>query len=720
MLRLVALLALSTPIFTCAASVTIDGRKVLIDGEPRFLKGINWNPVPKGGQQKHGGVHFRGFAETDSTLMAALGVNALRTYEPINDTEVLDILWSRGIHVLNTVYISGDSDPESAIAPVRAVKDHPAIFMWVIGNEWNYNMLYSGMMFPKALKRVGEVARLIKSVDTTHPVATVYGMMPGPDQIAALDSIDVWGLTAYTGISFGNLFDLWRDRSDKPMFVAEYGADAYNSQVHSVDEKDQATATVRLTREIMANSVQNDGVCLGGFIFELADEWWKDGKGSPDKHDAGGVAPGGGPFPDFTFNEEYWGIVTNDGTPRQAYTAYAELVPPGGYPERTRSLNISVANIPDGYRLQACGSSPACNGMIGNCCPTKAGEFRKCCNQASKKFAASRRQPKDRLAPWTPEAHAREQPRGSQAKPAPASGHCAVDAPVPCCPKGRDCGSCAGDQCCPSKQGSVTCPSASKAIAKGCIHPKLYDCTGKTGTSPPNTTTTTRRKAKRTTTTRAATSSSRAETSASAARGHRRQRPHETTTGRSSTSRAHEVDQEAHAAGQRGQAPDGERTTTKVATTTEIIQVAVHTTMKSLYKRATPGAWVLGPEKSSCDAVCADAGGCAEGGWPTDEGEFMQIANSLGYACFDLQEGGGKYNPSSQQGNCGWSWDGHNSIFSAGDTTTRCAAQAPAFTRRFCPCKSASTGSLFAMSFQERRLLRQRAGAGQSPPTVFL
>jgi hypothetical protein len=111
------------------------------------------------------------------------------------------------------------------------------------------------------------------------------------------------------------LFSEWAARSDKPMFVSEYGADAYNSTTGEYDPDSQALAVGELAGELRAAG----GGVLGGTLFEWADEWWKVGGGSLDVQEVGGMAPGGGPYPDGTFNEEWWGIVDIDRSPRPAF-----------------------------------------------------------------------------------------------------------------------------------------------------------------------------------------------------------------------------------------------------------------------------------------------------------------------------------------------------------------------------------------------------------------
>jgi hypothetical protein len=302
--------------------VTIDGPRVLLGGRAFHIRGVCWNPVPKG-KTHPAGLDFAGFAERDIPLMQQAGINVVRTYEPLTNVAVLDKLQAAGIYVLDSVYVYGGDAASVVTARVTPIKNHPAILMWIVGNEWNYNGLYVDLPQDQALARLNEAAALVRAADPSHPIATVYGELPTAQTIAAMPSIDVWGINSYRGISFGDLFSVWHARSSKPMFLAEYGADAYNATAKKYDPDSQAMAVRALTQELADNSVAFEaaGVTLGGAVFEWADEWWKDNAGSADQHEVGGIAPGGGPYPDQTFNEEWWGLVDIDRQPRPAYDA---------------------------------------------------------------------------------------------------------------------------------------------------------------------------------------------------------------------------------------------------------------------------------------------------------------------------------------------------------------------------------------------------------------
>lgn len=302
--------------------VSVDGPGIFVDGRPLHIRGVCWNPVPKGATHPDG-VDFAGMVDQDAALMQAASINVVRTYAAITDRGVLDALAERGIMVLNSVYAWGGDEPSVVPARVAAIADHPAILAWVIGNEWNYNGLYVDLSHQESLARLNQVAALLKRHAGSRPVATVYGEVPSAETIAAMPDIDIWGINAYRGISFGDLFATWASRSNLPMFIAEYGADAYNANEERYDAESQAKAVAELTQEIADQgfALVAGGVASGGSIFEFADEWWKDGSGSPDAQDVGGIAPGGGPYPDQTFNEEWWGLVDIDRAPRPAYEA---------------------------------------------------------------------------------------------------------------------------------------------------------------------------------------------------------------------------------------------------------------------------------------------------------------------------------------------------------------------------------------------------------------
>jgi exo-beta-1,3-glucanase (GH17 family) len=290
----------------------VDG-ELRVDGEPFYLRGVCYNPVPRGATHPDG-VDFAGLSASDIPLMQQAGINVIRTYVPLVDRAVLDALYAAGIRVINGIFVA-DGATADAVALARSLKDHPAILLWSLGNEWNYNGLYANLSLDDARARIAEVAAALRAEDPDHPIATVYGELPSADTVAALSDIDVWGLNVYRGIGFGTLFADWAALSDKPMFVAEYGADAFNADTGMYDPDSQALAVGELTAAIRAAG----GRVLGGTVFEWADEWWKVGGGSPSVQEVGGSAPGGGPYPDGTFNEEWWGLVDIDRNPRPAF-----------------------------------------------------------------------------------------------------------------------------------------------------------------------------------------------------------------------------------------------------------------------------------------------------------------------------------------------------------------------------------------------------------------
>jgi len=356
--------------------VRVSGRQLLVDGKPFHMKGVNWNPVRRGGKHPED-LDFRGFVETDAEIMALAGVNALRTYEPVTDTEVLDALWEKGIFVLNTVYVNAADSIDSVVERMTAVMDHPVVLMWVVGNEWNYNGFYQKLELEAARGLLRDAARKVRSVDSTRPIATVFGSMPDAATVQFIgDDVDIWGLNQYDELSFGPLFDNWAKLpTAKPMFLSEYGADAFNSKDGKPDEAAQAVATKSLTNEIVAHSSQHPGgVCAGGLIFEFADEWWKSGQ--PAVHDGVGAGQGafGKVYPDKTFNEEWFGLVAYDGTQRAAFRAYAEIAVPSCAPSSVSSPGCGRAptKATDGERLKACGAFPSCVGKLGRCSPGPA------------------------------------------------------------------------------------------------------------------------------------------------------------------------------------------------------------------------------------------------------------------------------------------------------------------------------------------------------------
>ncbi|KAB2644933.1 MAG: hypothetical protein DVB29_00380 [Verrucomicrobia bacterium] len=334
--------------FSSKEGVFISGRQLLVHGEPFIMKGICYSPVRKGGNFpedlmiNNPTVKDLAVIQHDFQMMHAAGINTIRTYFPIIDSRILKLLTKYQLRTIVPVLSSHQTSFQNLSSTITLLKNHPSTLIWEIGNEWDINFFYSkkmdlkhpqGLGFQDSLKLVKNSATYIKLLDKRHPVSTgvsarVLKNRSHLAQLAQLDSVDLFGINIYHGLSFGNRLDQWASHMTKPLYIGECGADAFNTLINAEDDASQEIATRCLITEILNNlsAVNPKNVLIGGCIFEWNDEWWKDPNGSPLTHDNGGiVAPGEGPYPDYVFNEEWWGIVDIDRHPRPAYTPLKEL-----------------------------------------------------------------------------------------------------------------------------------------------------------------------------------------------------------------------------------------------------------------------------------------------------------------------------------------------------------------------------------------------------------
>ena len=298
--------------------VSVNKRQILVNGSPYLIKGICYHPVPKGSDKRD----FSTLTQ-DLALMTEAGINTIRVYAPIDNTKVLDEIHRAGIKIIvgfgynqggNFDILSG-----TFIDYVNKYKNHPAILMWELGNEYNYHPEWFGDDIKNWYKAMNAAAVLIHKNDSKHPTTTAHGELPDDLALSMGPNIDVWGMNVYRWDDPGNLFAQWKAKSDKPMYLSEAGGDSYMTITKAgfeegINEKAQAAANSKILDKIF----ENLAVCSGVAMFSFTDGWWK--AGNPDKQDIGGWAPNSSGVPyDGSPNEEFWGIVDIDRNKKETF-----------------------------------------------------------------------------------------------------------------------------------------------------------------------------------------------------------------------------------------------------------------------------------------------------------------------------------------------------------------------------------------------------------------
>lgn len=304
--------------------VRIIGGELYVDGRPFFIKGMGYNPIPIGRGYAYDFTLDPRIYGRDFPKLREAGVNTIRVWNSVASREFLDAAYNNGqnpIYVIMGFYVepSRISDiiyREAVVSDfknyVQRFKDHPAVLMWCVGNEVEFQLQ---KLWPENENKLrdwfsllNELSRAAFEVEGSsyHPVMTsaaeIY--LIGDGSIGSDDNslkfLDVWGATLFRGRSFEGAFDQFRERSSKPLVVTEFGIDAWDSIRGVEDENTQAEYAADLLRELFSAGER----VLGGCYFEWTDEWSK--SGSPNTHNPGGYEMPS--FPDGVSDEEWFGV----------------------------------------------------------------------------------------------------------------------------------------------------------------------------------------------------------------------------------------------------------------------------------------------------------------------------------------------------------------------------------------------------------------------------
>lgn len=170
--------------------------------------------------------------------LAAAGANSIRTWFSGKDTKILlDQALARGLSVTVGLRVAHerhgfDYDDRDAVArqlaaareTVEAFRNHPALLLWGIGNEYETQAKNE-----KVWDAVREMVRMVRRTDPDHPAMTVVA---GADPralgqvIRRLPEVDVLGINAYGDLE-SVLDAVDASAWDRPYVVTEWGPDGW-------------------------------------------------------------------------------------------------------------------------------------------------------------------------------------------------------------------------------------------------------------------------------------------------------------------------------------------------------------------------------------------------------------------------------------------------------------------------------------------------------------
>jgi len=358
------------------------GFTFMLDGKPHLVRGVCYNPIPAGEDYTY---DFWSAADkpwiTDGKLLKKMGANAVRLYRLGKNEQAVrrvinDLYRKYGIRSFVGHYLGFWDWPPANYADanfrknmvaevvntVKKYKDEPGILGWILGNENNYsfdrnirtwtNEDLDRIRDPEELWKaraeiyysfINTLAGEIRKVDQKRPIVMGIGEVKSLSIAADLTpNVDILGVIAYRGATFGNLFRQIKQSYDKPVLMTEFGADRFNAYTREEDEESQARFVQLQWKDIERNSTvkSSKGNCIGGLVFEWSDEWWKANENlahtwsvqdrtaqwSSSSYYYDFEAPG-----HMNVNEEWWGLVGLKARPKSLKKGLDKRIPKQSY-----------------------------------------------------------------------------------------------------------------------------------------------------------------------------------------------------------------------------------------------------------------------------------------------------------------------------------------------------------------------------------------------------
>ena len=212
------------------------------------------------------------------------GANSFRTWSVVNGREsgraVLDRAQKNGLMVAMGLDVDHErhgfdyDNPEMVAkqfallkSQVLELKDHPALLMWVVGNELNFEKSH------KVWDHVNDLSRMIHEVDPNHPTTTTLaGFQPDTVKMVQTRAADL------DFISFQMYYDiinlpkyLHEAKWDKPYLVTEWGATGHwecgKTSWDAPLENDSTTKADLYEKRYRAVIESDPKLCLGSYVF---------------------------------------------------------------------------------------------------------------------------------------------------------------------------------------------------------------------------------------------------------------------------------------------------------------------------------------------------------------------------------------------------------------------------------------------------------------------